>query len=256
MWQIAIDSNWFSVLFPVLLLISIIGGIVYAVHYKKTLKWQPSGLESSIMGIFGLIISFTFLMAGNSHRERYNYIHQEANAADLLYQNSREMPNTFRLQTKIFLINFLRNQLYYDRNAVNSKDKLFTNAKNITDNYRIFVHDFKRKNNDIGINNQIDKIISLLESVKSSFFRHAYSYEERTPASIIVLLTITSLLIGFLVGFMNGITPKIHYLAPITFFIMVTLIMLVIRDLNNPLNGFIRPNYHDLNNTYNYIVKS
>lgn len=67
------------------------------------------------------------------------------------------------------------------------------------------------------------------------------------------LLVIVSLLIGFLIGFMNGIKSKIHYIVPVIYFVMIALTMMVIIDLNNPKIGLIKPSYHHLKMTYEYI---
>ena len=95
MWQSIFDSSWFNFLFPIILFISIGAGIFYAVQYKKKHKWETSGIENAVVGIFGLIISFTFLQAGNAHRERYANIHKQANSIDMLYRYSKEMPDSF-----------------------------------------------------------------------------------------------------------------------------------------------------------------
>ena len=113
MSQSIFDSFWFSFLFAVTLFLSIGSGMFYAVKYKKKKIWESSGIENAVAGIFGLIISFTFLQAGNAHRERYAHIHKEANNIDMLYRYSKEMPDSFPLQTKMFLLSFLNNQLAY-----------------------------------------------------------------------------------------------------------------------------------------------
>ena len=81
MWQTIIDSLWFNFLFAALLFLSIGSGIIYAKRYKKKSKWESSGIENSVVGIFGLIISFTFLKAGNAHHERAANIHKESGIA-------------------------------------------------------------------------------------------------------------------------------------------------------------------------------
>jgi len=73
-----------------------------------------------------------------------------------------------------------------------------------------------------------------------------YSYDERTPPIVIFLLVISSWLIGLLVGFLNGFHKSKHILVPLLYFIMVSLTMQAIRDLDNPAKGGIRPQYSNL----------
>ena len=238
------DSFWFSILFAFSLFLSIGSGILYAVKYKKKKSWESSGIENAVVGIFGLIISFTFLQAGNAHRERYAHIHREANNIDLLYRYSKEMPDSFSLKTKMFLLSFLNNHLAYKQQA--SDENFLYDAAQISESYRSYLRGYKNQNFSSTTANQLNKISDCFDQVQSSFILNAYSYTERTPSFVILLLISISLLIGFLVGFMNAIKSNIHYLIPIIYFVMISLTMIVINDLNNPFSGFIKPNYHHL----------
>ena len=251
MGQSIFDSSWFIILFAVVLVLLIGCGILYAVRFKKKNKWESSGIENAVVGIFGLIISFTFLQAGNAHRERYVYIHRQANNIDMLYQQSKEMPDSFYRQTKLFLLAFLSNQITYKQQS--NDQEFLSNATEIIDSYWVHLRYYKKQNANLNNVNQLNKISECLDQIKSSFVLNAYSYNERTPSLVMFLLVIMSLLIGFLVGFMNAIKSEIHYLVPLIYFVMITLTMMVITDLNNPFTGSIKPTYHHLKVTYEYI---
>ena len=238
------DSFWFSFFFAVTLFLSIGRGIFYAVIYKKKKSLESSGIENAVVGIFGLIISFTFLQAGNAHHERYANIHREANSIEMLYRYSKEMPDSFSLKTKMFLLSFLNNQLAYKQQA--NDGNFLNDAAQISESYRSYLRGYRNQNLSSTTTNQLNKISDCFDQIQSSFILNAYSYTERTPSFVIFLLISISLLIGFLVGFMNAIKSNIHYLIPIIYFVMISLIMIVITDLNNPFSGFIKPNYHHL----------
>jgi hypothetical protein len=87
-----------------------------------------------------------------------------------------------------------------------------------------------------------------------SVFRLHYSFQERTPSSIIGLLLITSWAIGVLVGFTNGWQPDRHYFVPILFVVISVLTVQSIRDLDDPEQGFIRPNYANLQDLQRSIL--
>lgn len=253
MWQALLGSSFFILLFSFLLLCFICLGIFCAVRYKKKHKWESSGIENSIVGIFALIISFTFLQAGNAHRDRLATIHREANYIDMLYRYSKEMPDSFYRYTQKELITFLKNQLSYEE--FNDK-KFFYNAKVISDSYWAKLREYKKKGNDFTYADQVNKISECFDQIQATVSLNAYSYYERTPPFVMFLLVFVSLLIGFLVGFMNGIKTKIHFLIPVIYFVMITLTMAVISDLNNPRLGLIKPSYHHLQIAYEYIKSS
>ena len=54
-------------------------------------------------------------------------------------------------------------------------------------------------------------------------------------------------------GFTNAIKSKVHYVVPLIYFVMAALTMMVVTDLNDLFTGLIKPNYHHLKITYEYI---
>ena len=250
MWQTIIDSSWFNFLFAASLLLSMGSGILYAIRYKKKSKWESSGIENSVVGIFGLIISFTFLQAGNAHRERSANIHKEANNIDMLYRYSKAMPDSFYKFTQKTLLAFLNNQITYEQS---NDEQFYYNAKKISDSYWFYLIRYNEQASDLRNADQLNKISVCFDEIQTSVSLLAYSYYEKTPSFVMFLLVIVSLLIGFLVGFMNGMKLKIHYLVPIIYFVMITLTMAVINDLNNPRLGLIKPSYYHLKVIYESI---
>ena len=71
-----------------------------------------------------------------------------------------------------------------------------------------------------------------------------------------LLLIISSLIVGLLVGFMNGFEDKKHYLVPLIYIVIVSFTMQSIRDLDDPLKGTIRPSVSNLEALYNNLKKS
>ncbi|MBO9591343.1 MAG: hypothetical protein J7599_00455 [Niabella sp.] len=244
--QVMLDSLWVIGLYILLLFASIAGGIWYAARYRKRSRWEGSGIENSIVGIFGLIISFTFLQAGNAHRERFAYLHKEANNIEALYRYSREMPDSFRLYTKTMLQEFLKNQLTYEQSG---NIGFFYNAKKQSDAYWANLAALQQQQHSAAI----DKVAEYFDQLQDTVSLFAYSNYERTPAFVLFLLVVVSVLIGFLVGFMNGVKERVHYMVPLIYFVTVSLTMLVISDLNNPRLGLIRPSYYHLELTLEYI---
>ena len=253
MWEVLLDSPLFIVAYPIFLSLSLVGGLLFARGYRRTKKWQSSGIENSVIGIFGLIISFTFLTAGNAHRERYAYIHQEVNATEQLYRYSKQMPDSFQKRTRTFLVDFLTNQTSYSALKPDSAIQVVPQAVILMNNYWDYFAACKRNCTDPSIEKNAEKIATAFDVMKFSFSRTVFSYYERTPAIVMYLLVISSLMIGFLIGFMNGINEDVHYLLPVIYLILVAMIMIAIRDLNNPFSGFIRPSFKNLEILNDYI---
>src|SRR5688500_6695939 len=94
------DSDLFTILYPVMLIGMIITGYFIAskYYYKRQVAWKPSGIENGILGLFGLLLSFTLLMSGNAQKERTIMVHQMGDgvaqmkvASDVLAPQDRQV---------------------------------------------------------------------------------------------------------------------------------------------------------------------
>ena len=82
MWRSLFDVLWFTLAYPVSLLLAVaLGYLVAEVHYRRRRKiWKPSGIENALITIFGLLLSFTLLSSNNTLKERTVLIHQSSDA--------------------------------------------------------------------------------------------------------------------------------------------------------------------------------
>src|SRR5688572_8354517 len=76
------DSGFFTIFYPLVLIGMIILGFFIArkYYFKRQVAWKASGIENGILGLFGLLISFTLLMSGNAQKERTAIVHQMGDA--------------------------------------------------------------------------------------------------------------------------------------------------------------------------------
>ncbi len=96
---------------------------------------------------------------------------------------------------------------------------------------------------DPGSKQEVLMLLPLFNEMNNHFYQIVGSYDIRTPHLIITLLLVSSLLIGMLVGFLNGFHKRPHYLVPVIFVVLVALCVQAIRDLDNPFNGSIQPSF-------------
>lgn len=85
-------------------------------------------------------------------------------------------------------------------------------------------------------------------------YRIQYSALERTPTVIIILLVVGSFLVGLLIGFTNGFSDHLQVLVPAIFFLLTTLTISAILDMDNPSFGIIRPSYNNYENMLQLIA--
>lgn len=234
-----IDSELFTYLFPVFLLLFIsVGYYLARVAEKKAGNpAKSSGIESSVIGFFALLISFTLASAGSSMKDRLNLIHQQSDGLAQLYRGTLDQPDSVRKEVNRFLLEHIRIQT--ENRKLNEKvnDRML---EEIGSNNKAFLAEMKRMR-------QLPVILPAFNALTSSTYKLIYAYDERIPVIVMLLLVVSSWLIGSLVGFMNGSNKERHYLAPLIYLVLVVLTIKAIRDLDNPSIGSVKPSYENLN---------
>lgn len=249
-----IDSTFFSFLFPIMLILCVAGGYygAYRSYKRKHETWKMSGVETSIIGFFALLLSFTLLSAGNGIKERTNLIHQQSDGLAQLYRNTYFLPDTLQLRAKKYLLTHIELMLSFQEEKRANKDWV---EQQINHNNEAFIQFLSILKKSDANKEYVATLLPSFNLLSASAFRILYSYEERTPLLVIILIIISSLLIAFLVGFMNGFYEKKHYLVPLIYIILVALTVQAIRDMDNPYHGSIKPSYQNIKNIKSMIVE-
>jgi hypothetical protein len=250
-----IDSSLFGFIFPFILFCSVAVGFYFAGRYQKFRKkaWVASGVESSIIGFFALLLSFSFLSANNEYRRRIAMVHEES---DILAQMRREsLLMTEKTKTNVheYLLSYLELKTHFANDKI-SRTEWQSKAEAV--NGKMLDYIVQQPDSTNFTIAQQNQLLQKLNQLSSVFYRNQYSYNERTPGIIMMLLIISSLIVGLLVGFMNGFEDKKHYLVPLIYIVIVSFTMQSIRDLDDPLKGTIRPSVSNLEALYNNLKKS
>ncbi|MGY4386199.1 uncharacterized protein YneF (UPF0154 family) [Pedobacter sp. UYP24] len=243
-----IDSTLFSIMYPILLTTTLIWGYLIAKKgYKNKGKiWTPSGTEGPIIGLFALLLSFTFLSTNNVMRERISIIHKEADAIANLRRQSLLCSADYKNSTNEFLKTYIDLQIsFYFTSDYKKSETIITQIEHLNGQYLTSLIRIGNINPDSKL--QLQGLFPYYNNLSSSFYAITYSFKERAPLLIIILLISASLLISLLVGFMNGFYEGgKHLLVPLIFIVLVTLSIHTIRDMDNPLKGTIKPNIDNL----------
>jgi hypothetical protein len=246
MWHSLFNAVWLSAAYFFSLLAAVCVGYWFAdVRYRRlNREWKASGIESALITMFGLILSFTLLSSNNSLKERTNLIHQSSDAVAELYRESQLLPPVARDSVRSYLLRFLALELQEHQPDHLIKE---THTQKLAAINRRF---WQQLVGTVRTQQLPQADLQLLLPAYNRFnvnvFRLHYSFQERTPSSIIGLLLISSWAIGVLVGFTNGWQPDRHYFVPILFVVISVFTIQSIRDLDDPEQGFIRPNYSNL----------
>jgi len=256
MWIDFIDSVYFTIFYPITLIATVLIGynITQKVYIKKKREWKASGVESSVIGIFALLLSFTFLSSNNSMKSRVEMIHQTSDASANLRRQSLLTDDTIKAATKEYLISYLDIMRDFSTHYFLGKDQFIKEVETVNGNYLTVLTSIGKSG--ATEKEQVVRLIPYFNELNSHFYRILSSYHERTPHLIIILLIVSSWLIGVLVGFMNGFHSQRHYLVPVIFLVLVTLCVQTIRDLDNPNRGTIQPEFDDFGKQREILINS
>ena len=250
MWRSLSDVLWFTLAYPVSLLLAVaLGYLVAEMNYRRRGRiWKPSGIENALITIFGLLLSFTLLSSNNTLKERTVLIHQSSDAVAELYRESELLPAAGPAIVRGLLLRFLALELAEHRpkplpDPAHAR-KIAVLDRQAWQQLRAAVRP-----------EEVRRLLPALHKLSAATSRLHYSYQEGTPYSIIGLLLISSWAIGVLVGFSNSAQETRHYLVPALFVVISVLTVQAIRDLDNPELGFIRPNYGNLQDLQRLIVQ-
>ncbi len=105
MWKHIINSHFFTIIYPIFLALSVVLGSYIAKEswINKKVDWESSGIESSVIAIFSLLLSFTFFASNNLVRYRMGIIYNIRDASANLSRTGLFTEDSIRMVTKNYL---------------------------------------------------------------------------------------------------------------------------------------------------------
>lgn len=250
------NTTWFYFIYPLLLIGSIWLGAVIAKrrYHKKNIAWKPAGLETSVVGIFGLILSFTLNSSNTEYRNRTANLNAESDVVAQMRRESLFMDTAVRNEVKNYLIAFTGVHAEINDNRWTHQQMLDTIA-NINGQFVDYLLQLHKDSTVHQAN--VTTLLRYHNSLCTHFYKNAFSYTERTPSTIMFLLIVGSLLIGLLVGFMNTFTQGYKsYILPILYTFLTSLAILAICDMDNPKTGIIKPDTRNIQYMHQRLLTS
>jgi hypothetical protein len=189
------------------------------------------------MALLGLLLAFTFAIALGRYDQRRLAVVAESNAVGDFYTCASLLPEPFRSRLQDVIRDYAQDQLDTPHETL-----VGANEKRATQRSRErFAHMTDITNEAIAAGTPIAiPLTTTLNNVTSSnSFRLALS-QDKVPWSIVLLLLLAAVVPALLIGEKQALTKTVHTSGLITFNILVTLVVFVILDLNQPHRGLIR----------------
>jgi hypothetical protein len=187
------------------------------------------------MALLGLLLAFTFSMALNRYDDRRQAMVAETNAIGDLYTNASLAPEPGRSTLQALLASYASRRLDGRRRQVlrNDPERVTREAHQMHAQATAIVATIVEARSPITV-----PLVNTLNAVTSSYATYRAAYRERLPVIVLALLLLGSVIPAFLMG-RQGATNTVHKSGPLSFGLLVALVIYVTCDLNQPSGGLI-----------------
>jgi hypothetical protein len=193
------------------------------------------------MALLGLLLAFTFSMSLGRHDQRRLAVVAESNAIGDFYTCATLLKEPQRSRLREVVHEYAKELLKAPQEAKQSADQHFGRMTDI-------VHEAIKEGTPIVV-----PLTNTLNNVTSSNASRLAAYQESLPWSIILLLFLSSIVPAYLIGAKQGASHRLHLSGSFSFIILVSLVVFVTLDLNQPRRGLIKVNQKSLERLIEYM---
>ncbi|WP_231427310.1 hypothetical protein [Pedobacter sp. Leaf250] len=236
---------FFLFIYPGLLLLSVFVGAKYAAHRMHLNKsWKNIGLESSLMSIYALLLSFGLVGSSDHANQRNDQIYAVADKLSLVIKKSKYYEDELKQGVHKYLTTFFsihNNNLNPDaKKSEHIIKQILSNDQQLD----YFLLDYQKKHAES--KSEISEITTNTSALRSAYIRLTQNYGKNTPTLIISILIVYSFLMGFLIGYIKKIHNNQTFIVTTIFIIISSVMIGAIWDQDHPGIGFIKPNYESI----------
>ncbi len=188
------------------------------------------------MALLGLLLAFTFAIALGRYDQRRLAVVAESSALGDFYTCASLLQEPYRSRLQDVIREHAQNQLNKPHETLRGADEKDATQHCLERFARMT--DIAREAIAAGTPIALSLTNTLNNVTSSSAFRLAM-YQARLPWSVVVLLLLASAVPAYLIGEKQGASRKAHVSGSVSFIVLVTLVVFVILDFNEPHRGTI-----------------
>jgi hypothetical protein len=189
------------------------------------------------MTLLGLLLGFTFSMSLARHEQRRTMAITDSNAIGDFYTCASLLHEPHRLKLQAIIRSYAERRLAIARMSSSEAEfeRGVEECEQMHGRMTEIVAAAVAEGTPVAVS-----LANTLNEVTSSHAARLAAYRERLPWSILLLLYVTSVVPAFLMGLQQGISQNPHLSGTISFVLLVTMVIYVTLDLNQPGRGLIR----------------
>jgi hypothetical protein len=197
-----------------------------------------------LIGFYALLTSFTLAQSGNNARDREQMIQTIANDISEILRVSLidETPLSDRVHAYFTdFAKIIEQPVNPNAKAIEASTKAI---HVLDDSLNNFMKLYTEQNPSA--RQRVGTILSRIDAMEFDYYRLVHSFQRRLPSVILFVLIFFSMLIGFLMGYMEKSNENNFRITTFIFIVMSVIIINVIHDLDDPSLGFLTPNFDDI----------
>jgi hypothetical protein len=204
------------------------------------------------MALLGLLLAFTFSMALGRHDQRRLAAVAESNAIGDFYTCATLLKEPSCCKLQAIVRDYARHILAMARASAleTDQEQAIQRCQEMHARMTDIVAEALAGGTAIA-----NPLTNTLNNVTSSNAAHLAANQERLPWIIVVLLLLGSVVPAFLMGLKQGASHRANLSGTFSFVALVSLVILVTLDLNQPARGLIRVNYESLERLIQSMAK-
>jgi phosphate/sulfate permease len=191
------------------------------------------------IALLGLLLAFTFAMALDRHEQRRVRLVEQANAIGDFYTCATVLPGPERAELQTAIRTYARHELDAMRDYLEDAER----RKVIGESFKLHNEMTEIVSRAIARGTPIAvSLINTLNNITSAHASRTAVYEERLPWPVQALLVVTACVAAFLVGRQQGPAARKCVAGTVSFILLVSMVIFVIKDLSQPRRGWIKTN--------------
>jgi len=219
-------------------------------------KAHINTIQSSILGILALILGFTLSLSLQRFDSRSEAVVAEANAIGTTYLRAQLLPASVRKDVQALLRNYLNLRVQegaLSLTIVDARQQLLAQAEQS----QIALWVYAKKAAELEPNPVTTGLFiqSLNELIDNYGLREA-ELNRHVPEAVLLLLYVTFLLAGAIVGFSAGVSDHRPSFATYLMVLLMVVLVFIILDLDRPRRGFVEVSQKSLVDLQAFVNKA
>ena len=217
-------------------------------------KGQVTAITAGALGVFALLMAFTFAMAVSRFDVRKRLVLNEANAIGSTYLRARLLPAPHKTEIAELLRRYADVRLDFYRAA---DDR--TLAKAIADTESLQVQLWSRADllaEKYPTSNPVTLFVQALNDTIDLHARRLVVQDDHVPPTVLAVLFLATIAAMALVGYGCGLFGRRNFVVTTLLTVIVAAVTFVILDLDRPRRGFLRVSQESMQNLQKELRRS